>query len=182
MRNNNVQVLTRTGMLLALALVFQNLRLVIGAGPYTQFIIGSLVNAVLVVAVGTVNVYSALIISIIAPVVAYMQAQLPLPVLVPIVAIGNALIVIVFHVLQEKNRYVGILAGAVAKSGFLYFAVKIMLNMVKGTIPEPKFAKLANLLSFTFSWPQFITALIGGFIAVIILGTLSSVLRKEHSE
>ncbi len=172
--NKKVNIITRTAMLLVLMLVFQNLRLVIGPGLHSQFIIGSLVNAVLIVATAMVGIYPALLISIIAPVVSFFQGHLPqaLPFMIPIVAVGNALIVVVYGALKNRNEYIAIVAGAIVKWGFLFYAVKLMLNIVKGNIPEQMFGKLSTLLSAAFSWPQLVTALIGGLIAIIVIRML----------
>jgi len=173
---NNVRILTRTAVLIALTLVFQNLRLipVIGSGPQSQYIVGSLVNATLIIAVGTVNIYAAMTVGIIAPVVAYMQGQLPaiLPYMIPIVAIGNIVYVFMYYLLEKKSVFAGIISGAVVKFAFLFFAVRIMLNLVKNMLPENMFNKVAATLSAGFSWPQLVTALLGGIIAVIIIKAL----------
>ncbi|NLY43379.1 MAG: ECF transporter S component [Clostridiaceae bacterium] len=173
MKENNVQVLTRTAVLVALALVFQNLRMFLGTSIYSQFIIGSLVNAVLIVAVGAVNVYSGIVVSVIAPIVAYLQGHLPLPIMIPVVAIGNALIVVVYHLVQKYNKYVGVISGSIVKALFLYLGVQMVLKIVKGTIPDAQFTKMSAALSASFSWPQLVTALIGGFIALLVLRMLN---------
>jgi len=176
---NNVQVLTRTAVLIALTLVFQNLRLIpiIGTGPHSQYIVGSLVNAALIVAVGTVNIYAAVTIGVIAPVVAFIQGQLPplLPYMIPIVAVGNIVYVLLYYVLNKKNTWAGIIVGAVAKFVFLFLAVRIMLHAVKGKLPENVFGKISATLSAGFSWPQLITALIGGFIAITVIKAVNKV-------
>lgn len=181
MDNKSLRVLTRTAMLLALTLVFQNLRVVLGAGTHTQFIIGSLVNMALVVSAGIVNVYAGLVISIAAPVVAFLQGQLPamLPWMIPIVAVGNILIVLGYALLKKRSKVVGIIAGAVAKWGFLFYAVRYMLNMVKGSIPDNIFNKISAAFSFTFSWPQLVTALIGGFVALLVIKALKEALKEN---
>lgn len=176
MKKNNVQVLTRTAVLVALALVFQNLRVVIGTLPYSQFIIGSLVNAVLIIAAGAVNVYSGIVVSVITPIVAYLQGQLPLPIIIPVVAIGNALIVVVYHLLQKYNKYVGVISGSIVKALFLYLGIQQALKIVQGTIPDAQFTKISTALSASFSWPQLVTALIGGFIALLVLKMLNRAL------
>lgn len=182
MKMNRLQVLTRTAVLLALTIVFQNLRIipVIGAGPQSQFIIGSLVNAALIVSVGTVNLYSAIIICIAAPLIAYIQGQLPpvLPYMIPIVAVGNAVLVISFYLFRKRLEYVGILVGAVAKCLILYFAVRFMLQEVKGGIAQKTFATLSKMLSFNFSWPQLVTALIGGFIGILAINALQKTVKN----
>jgi hypothetical protein len=180
---NKTQFLAYTAMLLALTIVFQNLRLLIGTGFHSQLIIGSLVNAALVIAVGIINIYAGLIISIIAPIVAYAQSQIPpiFPYLIPIIAVGNALIVICYNFFKDKKQYLGIIIGALLKWAFLYYGVTKMLNIVKGTIPDNKFDKIAATLSFGFSWPQLITALVGGFIAIIVIKNLKKVLKNNYN-
>ncbi len=171
MKDNRVQIITRTAMLLALALVFQNLRLIIGVGPHTQFIVGSLVNAVLIVAAGMVSVYSGIIIAFITPIVAFFQGHIPnvLPMMILVVGVGNALIVLIYSVLKNKNEILAVIAGAIVKFIFLFYAVRKVLEIAQGSIPEKAYTKISSLLSVGFSWPQLVTALIGGFLAIIVL-------------
>ncbi|WHH58915.1 ECF transporter S component [Petroclostridium sp. X23] len=171
MDNKKVEWLTRTAMLLAVTIVFQNLRVVVGVGPHSQFIIGSLVNAALLVSVGMLNLYAGLLISIVAPVVAFFQGQLPLPVLIPIVALGNAAIVAVYDLLKKKNQLAAVIAGAFAKFVFFVVAIQMSLQLFNVKIP----AKIVA----TFSWPQLVTALIGGAVAVVVLKALKSALKSQ---
>ena len=77
MKNNNW---VRGAMLLAVGLVLQALRLVIPMPPmWTVFIVGTLVNMVLVLAARTVGLWPSVMIAVLLPVMAYFQGQLPLP-------------------------------------------------------------------------------------------------------
>ncbi|MGE4282520.1 MAG: ECF transporter S component [Clostridia bacterium] len=171
MQNKEVKWLTRTAMLLALALVFQNLRIIIGVGLHSQFIIGSLVNATLIIAAATVNLYAGLLIAVATPVVAFLQNQLPLPVLIPIVVLGNAAIIITYYLLRKSNQFAAVVAGALAKYAFFVVAFQASLRLFNIKIP----AKIVA----SFSWPQLVTALIGGIVAVIILKTLKNALKNN---
>ena len=87
MKNNNW---VRGAMLLAVGLVLQALRLVIPMPPmWTVFVVGTLVNMVLVLAARTVGLWPSVMIAVLLPVMAYFQGQLPLPFLIPVVAGGN---------------------------------------------------------------------------------------------
>lgn len=77
MENNNW---VRGAMLLAVGLVLQALRVVIPMPPmWTVFVVGTLVNMVLVLSARTVGLLPAMLIAVLLPVMAYFQGQLPLP-------------------------------------------------------------------------------------------------------
>lgn len=159
---------TRTAVLLGITLVFQMLRQIIPMPqPVSIFVVGSLVNAALVVAAGVVGVAGGVIISIVAPIVAFLQGHLPpIPPMIPIVAAGNAAIVVCFALLRKRSPYVGVVVGSVVKTVFLYAAVRLLFGLI--TLKAP----IIKALSFSFSWPQLVTALIGGVLAVEVLKLL----------
>lgn len=79
-------------LLIALAVVLQASRLVLPLPPLlTTFIIGTLVNMMLVLCVRLNGFTAAAILSVLLPIFAYMQGQLLLPLLIPVVALGNLL-------------------------------------------------------------------------------------------
>ena len=49
------------------------------------FVVGTLVNMVLVLAARTVGLWPSVMIAVLLPVMAYFQGQLPLPFLIPVV-------------------------------------------------------------------------------------------------
>ncbi|MGI6128494.1 MAG: hypothetical protein ACOYEO_00190 [bacterium] len=159
---------TRTALLLALTLVFQMLRQFIPMPkPVSVFVVGSLVNATLIVAAGTVGILGGVIISVVAPIVAFLQGHLaPILPLIPIVATGNAIIVIFYALIQKRGSGLGVIVGSLSKSGFLFVAVRVLFRVV--TLNPP----VIQALSFSFSWPQLVTALIGGWLATAVLSLI----------
>lgn len=156
-------ILTRTALLLALTLVIQSLRFIIPIPVFlSTFVIGSLVNACLLVAVETVGIRSALLIAIIAPVIAYFQQLLPLPIFIIPVALGNAIYTGVFSIGKRWNSWLRIGVAASSKTVFMYATFSWLLTLI--AIP----VKLATGLMLVMSWPQLVTGVVGGILANII--------------
>ena len=72
MENNKIKFITRTGILLAVALVVQ-------MGGFPQSITGPIINTVLYLSVLLVGSWSGIIIGICTPVIAFMRGILPPP-------------------------------------------------------------------------------------------------------
>jgi hypothetical protein len=161
---DRTRFLTRTAMLLAVAIAFQIFGKFL---PYNNYIVGPVVNAVLLVATASAGVWSGISISVITPLVSAFTNKAPIAPLVigfsPFIIIGNIIIVLAFHFLRKKNAVLGVAAGSVLKFGFLYAAISVFTSLVE--MKPPVAATLTNL----FSWPQLITALTGGAIALIVL-------------
>ena len=161
--NKNYTILTRTALLLALTLVFQSLRFIIPIAVFlSTFLIGSLVNACLLIAVETVGVQPALLIAVIAPTVAYFQQLLPLPIFIIPVALGNAVYIVIFSTGKRWYSWLRIGIAASSKMVFMYAAFSWLLTLI--AIP----VKLAIGLMFVMSWPQLVTGVVGGILASII--------------
>jgi hypothetical protein len=156
MPKSDYQNFVRTALLLALTVMFQSLRLVVPLPFFlSTIIIGTLVNTCLLVA-GVINgEKSACTIAVAAPVVAFFQQMLPLPVLTIPVAIGNLLYIWLFLKLMGRKKWQCIVICAISKAMFMYGAVAAMLLMVN--LPP----KVSAGLMFAMSWPQFVTAAIG---------------------
>jgi len=161
---SNNRIITRTALLLALTLLFQSLRLFIPIPPFvSSFIIGSLVNASLLVAAEKVGIWSGLIIAVIAPIVAYFQMLLPIPVFIIPVALGNAAYICLFLFAGKWGRLPGISFATMGKAGLLYAAFSWLLTFI--AIP----AKAAAGIMLAMSWPQVVTGVVGGLLASIIV-------------
>jgi uncharacterized membrane protein len=159
--NTKTRLITRTAILLALTIVFQTLGRYIPLGPNSNFVVGPLVNACLLIAAAT-GLWGGTAIAFISPFGAILTgAAIPLP-FAPFIAIGNFLLVLCFH-LVKKNRVVGIVLGAVLKFAFLYGAITAFVQLMK--VP----AKKALPLFFAFGWPQLVTALVGGVVALLVI-------------
>ena len=154
--------LTRTGLLLALTLVFQSLRFLIPLPPWmSTFLIGSLVNAALLVALQALGMRSALLIACVTPVVAWLQQLLPLPVFILPVALGNSLYIWLFSRLRRAGpEWLAVGSAALGKAAFFFLAFRGLLSMLE--LPPA----LSTAILFVMGWPQLVTGLIGGFIAI----------------
>ncbi len=144
---------------------------------HSQFITGPLVNAMLILTCALVGPVEALVLSLFPSPVALMSGLLPLPLapMIPFIMIGNALYVLAFYyicgsnpstLLKFGNRsvmdIVGVLAGSVLKFAFLTLTVQFVMGRM---LAAPLVANLAVMMS----WPQLITAVLGGFVAIGLL-------------
>jgi len=149
MENNKIKLITRTGILLAVALVVQ-------MGGFPQPITGPLINTVLYLAALLVGSWGGIIIGVCTPVIAFMRGILPAPLgpMIPFIALGNGVLVIVFSLLKGKNKIFGIIIASLAKYLILFTAVSYIVD-----VPD----KIAQIMSL----PQLFTALSGGVIAML---------------
>ena len=165
--NKKTLWITRTAIFLALLVAGQYL-----TKPAGQLITGSAVNFVLITAALTAGVYSAGTVAVLSPIFAAMAGIAPNWALVPYIALGNlVLVVLVYLIASQKYKgaalrmtmsAVGVVVGAAAKCGILMFGVA---TFVAPTMPEAGAANMLKIFAFTSQMP---TALIGGAIAVII--------------
>lgn len=163
----NVKFITRTAILLALTIVMQTVGRYIPLGPNSQFIVGPLVNACLLIGAAATGIYGGAVIALVAPFGAILTgAAIPLP-FAPFIAIGNFVLVLFFYLLR-KNKIAGILSGALLKFGFLFASVHVFVRMMN--LP----AKKADAMIASFGWSQLVTALIGGAIALAVIKALGN--------
>ncbi len=152
--------IARTGLLLALALIFQ-----IGFRYVSQPLVGPLVNFTLIISAALVGTTSGVIVGCLTPLIAFFFGIMPLFPLVPFIMIGNALFVFLFNIIRRNmnilGNTVGIIIAALAKFAFLIISVKYIVTLIVPKIPPKIIA--------AFSLPQLYTALIGGFLAIIII-------------
>ena len=145
---------------------------------HVQFITGSIVNAILILALFLVGVRSALVLCLIPSMMALSGGLLPaiLAPVVPFIMIGNVMLVLcVDYALgrqitsnNAKNYWVGVLIGASLKFTFLFFSVNFISKLL---INQELAVKVAQMMS----WPQFATAITGGMIAWCVLRFLNKV-------
>ncbi len=163
--------ITRTGVLLSLALVFQlaGRYLTPLIGTNSNFVVGPLVNACLIIATASVSLWSGGLIAVAAPFGAILTgAAVPLA-FAPFIAVGNFLLVLCFYLIK-KNYYIGILVGSIVKFGFLFASIACFLKLFQNILKIPQ--KVGEVLLVTFSWPQLITSLLGGTIALAVIKSL----------
>lgn len=155
--------LTRTALLLALCIIFQSMK------GLSVYLTGSAVNCILVIATLYCGIFSGTFIAFVTPVVAYFIGATPIinaiPLMMPVIMIGNELIVLCVWFFRKKHMKIGMLAGCVTKALFLWLTVWFaILPIFGGKLPQPMILTVRT----TFSLTQFITACIGSVIAWVI--------------
>lgn len=141
-------------------LFFTILASIIPAFLHAQWITGPLVNAVLFLSVIYCGLSGALIVGMVPSVIALSVRLLPAPMapVVPYIILGNAIMIVAFAAFRKKNFWLGAGIGALLKCGFLYAVISVVAKLLINQKLAPKVAAM-------FSWPQLVTALIGGGIA-----------------
>lgn len=180
--NKKIRWITETAVLLALLIVLQAV-----TKSLSQLVTGSCVNAVLAVAVLLAGLSSGVTIAVISPVLAYLLGIAPQLVTVPAIMVGNTVFVLLLRLItggQSKplgRQVAAWLVAALAKFAVLYLlVVKLICGiaaaplLAAGTLKEP----MLKLLPTMFAWPQLITALIGGAIALILVPVLRKALHR----
>lgn len=171
MDKEHVEKLVKTSLMLALALVFQ-----IGFASFSQVVVGPLVNMVLFITVMMVSPLSAIFVGVLTPLVAFFVGIVNIFPLVPMIAIGNCILVLAFSQSEIllKNKVpslVSVVVASLLKFVFLALAVRYLLPFFIPKVPKV----LITVLSFN----QFLTALTGGALALVIVNILKKV-RKNR--
>ena len=149
---------------------------------FGQLVTGSCVNLVLAIASLIGGVWSGVTVAILSPFCAYLLGIGPafLP-MVPCVSLGNAVYAVLFGLLvgkflQKKKlpaAYGSMVLAAAAK--FLTLYVVLVRLVAPAVVPA---AKLSTVTA-SFTWPQLLTALIGGVLACLIAPVLCRALEKK---
>ena len=171
---NKTRWITETAIMLALLVILQAVTKSAG-----QIVTGSCVNAVLAVSVLVSGLSSGLTVALISPFAAFLLGIGPqlLPI-VPAIALGNAVFVLMLSRLCGKNPPVWRKALAVAGSAGAKFltlhlvVVRFLCNVLP--LKQPQIATFSTM----FTWPQLITALIGGTLALLIAPVIRKALHR----
>lgn len=180
--NKKIRWIAETAVMLALLVVLQAL-----TKPMGQLVTGSFVNAVLAVTVLVAGLYSGITVALISPVLAYLLGIAPQPLTVPAIMVGNTVFVVLLHFIAGKDsknigrQIIAWISAAAAKFAALYAIVVWLICgvfsqglLASGAMKPP----MLKLLPATFSWPQLVTALIGGGVALLIVPVLRKALQK----
>ncbi len=172
--NKKVLWITETAVMTAVLIALQVI-----TKPMGQVVTGSCVNLVLGVAAIAGGLWCGVTVAVLSPFFAFLlhigPALLPI---VPMIAIGNAVLVVVLYLLAGQKplgavSYAAAVAAAAAKFVTLWLLiVKLVLPMLG--LPEQKMA----VMSAMFTWPQLVTALIGGVVAVTVAPVIRKALHK----
>lgn len=168
MRENPVRWVTRTALLLAVAIAVQSLRM---APPFGQILTGTIINAILLLAVMLVDTWAGLAIGVVTPWVALLMGITSLPFMVPFIMAANATIVVLFGLIKRFSRLFAGVIGAVGKYGFFLLTTNVLVGLIGKTLPAKAVA--------TFGITQLGTALMGTMLAFIIADSLKPYLERR---
>lgn len=131
--------------------------------PQNQWITGTIVNAVLFISAWRLGIVNAILIGILPSSIALMQGLLlpPQVMIIPYIIISNVILISIFAALK-KQPFVGIFMASFFK--FLFLAGITSLFFA---------GKLPAMLLQIMQWPQLVTALAGGFIALALIKKIS---------
>ena len=174
--------ITETAVMLAALVALQYV-----TKPLGQLVTGSCVNLVLAVTVLLVGASGGVTVALISPVMAYLLGIAPQILTVPAIMVGNTVFVLMLHALVSRSegkisvQVTGWILAAVAKFAVLYLIVAKLICgvlaedlLASGALKEP----MLKALPATFSWPQLITALIGGGLALLIVPVVRKAVKK----
>ena len=174
--------ITETAVMLAALVALQYV-----TKPLGQLVTGSCVNLVLAVTVLLVGASGGVTVALISPVMAYLLGIAPQILTVPAIMVGNTVFVLMLHALVSRSegklsvQVTGWILAAVAKFAVLYLIVAKLICgvlaedlLASGALKEP----MLKALPATFSWPQLITALIGGGLALAIVPLIRKAVKK----
>lgn len=167
--------IAETAVMTALLIALQTLTRSAG-----QYVTGSCVNAVLAVTVLVAGLWSGVAVAALSPFFAFLLGIGPqlLPI-VPAIAVGNVGFVLILHLLAADQgcplwrRIAAWLAAALGKFAALYLLVVQLLCRVL-PLKQPQI----DTFSAMFSYPQLVTALIGGALALLLVPVLRRALKR----
>lgn len=172
--------ITETAVMLALLIALQWI-----TKPLGQIVTGSCVNTVLAVTVLLAGMGSGVTVALLSPVFAYLLGIAPQLVTVPAIMVGNTVFVLLLKLLTGKpvwKRITAWLAAAAAKFAVLYvLVVYVICGVASGPLLEQGILKspMLTALPTMFAWPQLITALIGGGLAMLLVPVLKKALHRN---
>lgn len=172
--------ITITAALLAICIVSQFFK------NTSVYITGPIINTCLILATLSCGMICGLILAVITPITAFFITGSPIisaiPVIMPCIMIGNAILVVAIALLTKKaidnkNMIIGMCVGTVAKA--IFMGVSISLILIPAMLPE-KMAPKMSVFQTTFSITQLITAAIGSVLAFILWIPLKKVLTESN--
>lgn len=182
---SGVLQLVETALMLALLICLQSV-----TKPMGQLVTGTCVNAVLALTVLLVGVPGGMAVALFSPVFAFLLGIAPNIVVVLPIMLGNLCFVLLLRLLygtQLWKRGIALVAAAAAKFAVLYLLVtQVICNLLADHLMFKKVGdnivlapKMLTKLPAMFTWPQLITALAGGALALALTPVLRKALRRK---
>lgn len=168
--------ITETAVMLALLVTLQALTKSAG-----QYVTGSCVNLILAVTTLAAGLGSGAAVALLSPLFAFLLGIGPqVPLIVPAISAGNLVYVLLLRGIAGKGlrslprKLLAWLGAAVCKAAVLYLLV---VRLLCGVLDLPQ--KQVAVFTTMFSWPQLVTALIGGGVALLAAPIVRKALGKS---
>jgi len=171
--------IAQTGIFLALLIVAQLVTRPFGNSILT----GSVNNMLFILAVMLCGLSSAVILGIISPIIAFLMGMAPFWPFIPVIIAGNIALVILWYFIALRDsdsgkarKIAALVIAALIKFLILYFGIVHLVVPVILGLEGPQ----AAAVSAAFSWPQIITASIGGVVALLLFPVFRKALPKRN--
>lgn len=185
--------ITETAVMLALLICLQWVGSFVPDQMTKQLITGSLVNCVLAVTALVAGMSSGITVAVISPVCAFLFGIAPNFITVAPIMLGNACYVVLLRLILGKSvkpvwkQPVALGIAAIVKFGVLYLlVVELICGVASGALLGKKLGDIVvlappmlKMLPTMFAWPQLVTALTGGTVALLIVPILKKTLRRN---
>ena len=176
--NKKIRTITETAAMLALLICLQWVGSMMPES-IKQIVTGTFVNCVLAVTVLIVGLGGGITVALISPVCAFLLGIAPNLVTVVPIMVGNTCYVVLLKLLMGRSwrQPVALVTAAAVKFGVLYLlVVKVICGLASGALLGKKLGDtivlappMLKMLPVMFTWPQLITALTGGVLALLIV-------------
>ena len=178
----NIRWITRAATVLAMLIAVQA-----WTKPFGQLVTGSCVNLILTLSVLLAGLPCGLPVALISPLLAFALGVAPQILTVPAIMAGNCVYVLLLWLLVGRSKgslprqILGVAIASVAKFAALY---GIVAGLICGVLAEQLLATgllkapMLQLLPATFSWPQLVTAVVGGGLGMIAYRMLKKAIRN----
>ena len=187
--NRKIRWVTETAVLLALLICLQWVGSFVPAPLVKQLITGSFVNCVRAVTVLLVGMSSGVVVALVSPVCAYLFGIAPNFITIVPIMLGNVCYVVLLRKLAGKalwKQSAALATAAVVKFGILYLlVVQVICGLASDALLGKKLGEIVvlappmlKMLPTMFAWPQLVTAISGGIIALAIVPVLRKALHR----
>jgi hypothetical protein len=164
MSNENIFALDRSK-----ALVLSQFVALVGIATvvplfHQQMITGPIVNATLFAAAIILGTQMGVFVGLIPSIIALSVGTLPAPLapMVPYIMLSNAILILAFNVFRERNYWLAVGVASLLKFAFLWATSSVVIGLLMKK-------ELAESVALMMSWPQLLTALLGGALAAVFL-------------
>lgn len=129
-----------------------------------QPVSGPIVNAILFLSTYFFVLRDCYLLALIPSLIAAVSGLLPAPLIpmIPYIIVSNFILIFIFAKLKTNNYWLAVIVSSLAKFLFLFSISTFFMQLFfKKELP----LKIAQMMS----WPQLVTAIVGGIIAYLVL-------------